>query len=331
MDTFVEAVRDMTLYEQKPVFQEAINNLNIPSHYAERITEATFLLLRSKDAMEMELIEFGLQTLKQIEAQTKDESEYNVEICYCLGAILCEYSKLINIDYRRKKDDLLQLGGDFFSKALGYRPLHMPSLVGMKNMHLAQADIAETETQVVNFTGRAKEYENYIEAVNRGENVGNYPAAIYTKIKKVLNHKDTGAIFFKDRAYAKAVSEYYSAKLNLHGVESSLNGVHYEELRRLKFTIQNNIAICLMFQNKISPNATRILDEVLTEDSNNVKSLYLRGKCNLAIGSYRSAEQDLKRALSLAPNDQTIMKELAYLEQVNDRAGEAKGFSKNQQ
>ncbi|RDD47487.1 Tetratricopeptide repeat protein 9A [Trichoplax sp. H2] len=153
------------------------------------------------------------------------------------------------------------------------------------------------------------------------------------KIKLANDHKDTGNDAFKNGDFTSAIRSYHHALLCVKGILSKStmkelgmlvgdNAAQHranskeeqikEEAQSIKLSLHNNLAVCLIKQNKWE-RAISHCDEALMLESNNCKAIYRRGLAYLEIGNIDKAGKDLRKASALQPHDHNIQKALSRL------------------
>ncbi|KAK9820125.1 hypothetical protein WJX72_006361 [[Myrmecia] bisecta] len=106
-----------------------------------------------------------------------------------------------------------------------------------------------------------------------------------------------------------------------------LDGFYLEKANDVKLPIHLNMAAC---QIKLGDYQTAIhnCSEVLGVDKNNAKALFRRGRARHLLGQTDLAQADLELALTKAPSDQGIARELQALQKTRkaERAAQAQLF-----
>lgn len=98
--------------------------------------------------------------------------------------------------------------------------------------------------------------------------------------------------------YGEAVEKYLRAKKNLVGHTS-------KEARDLELSCSLNLMSCYL-KTKQFPDAVSVGNEVLSHDPSNLKALFRRGQAYKELGQSKLAVQDLRKALELSPDDETV-------------------------
>lgn len=106
-----------------------------------------------------------------------------------------------------------------------------------------------------------------------------------------------------------------------------LEGPHLEKANNVKLPLHLNLAACDL-QLEDWTSAVENCDEVLREQPNNAKAVFRRGRARLAMGNTDAAEEDLRRAAALNPNDTAVHRQLMALkkERTEDRDAQNRLF-----
>eukprot|EP00931_Biecheleriopsis_adriatica_P121800 TRINITY_DN96862_c0_g1_i1.p1 TRINITY_DN96862_c0_g1~~TRINITY_DN96862_c0_g1_i1.p1 ORF type:complete len:535 (-),score=148.43 TRINITY_DN96862_c0_g1_i1:30-1598(-) len=97
-----------------------------------------------------------------------------------------------------------------------------------------------------------------------------------------------------------------------------------KRVRACRQPTQLNLALCCLRQEQFDPGrALMLCEEVLTEEPENPKATYRKGKALLALEEFEEAEYELLRACKLAPGDVAPRKDLEALRK-NRREQKAK-------
>jgi tetratricopeptide (TPR) repeat protein len=154
--------------------------------------------------------------------------------------------------------------------------------------------------------------------------------SIAEKIQKALQYKEAGNEFVKQGNWKKALENYHKGHLYVKGLSPASRGKTVmstsstamsgqtatpEEIRQIDEIIvatYTNMALCYIKTDK-KDRAIDVCTNALTFDPNNVKALFRRGQVYLAKNNLDKAEEDLKAALAIEPNNASIRQELKKL------------------
>eukprot|EP01100_Stratorugosa_tubuloviscum_P013431 TRINITY_DN6702_c0_g1_i2.p1 TRINITY_DN6702_c0_g1~~TRINITY_DN6702_c0_g1_i2.p1 ORF type:complete len:180 (+),score=89.49 TRINITY_DN6702_c0_g1_i2:97-636(+) len=149
-----------------------------------------------------------------------------------------------------------------------------------------------------------------------------------TKLERANRFKEEGNAFFRQNDLRKALGSYHKVVLHVVQNKSPLPGIEtgqgetaeqVEEMKKLQVVALQNMALCHL---KLNEPKKTIEDckKVLELDKNSVKAYFFRGQAYLKIFYSADAEDDLTKALELAPTDPKIRAELARARQLNANA-----------
>ncbi|XP_020294840.1 peptidyl-prolyl cis-trans isomerase FKBP62-like [Pseudomyrmex gracilis] len=131
------------------------------------------------------------------------------------------------------------------------------------------------------------------------------------KYNLALKYKEQGVKLFKDSRIVDAFHKFSRGCKILITMEPipdpdlDLNKQLESDINDLRLALYNNMATCQLSQKNYDHTVT-LCSKILDKDKNNVKALYRRG---VAYGSMKDNEKavaDLKVALTLEPNNQTV-------------------------
>lgn len=134
---------------------------------------------------------------------------------------------------------------------------------------------------------------------------------IAEKIEKANKEKEEGNHFFKQGQNQEALKHYHQGLLNINGLVG-LDQKETSQVNEIKVTICNNMAAVYLKQRK-HEKAITYCNKVLEIDKRNVKAIFRRGKAYLEKDDVERAQEDLKEAEKINPEDSSIKKELALL------------------
>lgn len=132
-----------------------------------------------------------------------------------------------------------------------------------------------------------------------------------------------GNLQFRGGDAAAAVTLYRMALSFLdEDLLMQLEGPHLEKANIVKLPLHLNLAACDL-QLEDWTSALENCDEVLREQPNNAKAIFRRGRARFALGNTDAAEEDLRRAAALNPNDTAIRRQLMALKKERSEEREA--------
>lgn len=122
-----------------------------------------------------------------------------------------------------------------------------------------------------------------------------------------------GNALFKEEKLDEAMQQYEMAVAYMgDDFMFQLFGKYRDMALAVKNPCHLNMAACLI-KLKRYEDAIMHCSIVLTEDENNVKALYRRGKARAELGQTEAAREDLLKARKFAPDDKAITKELRVI------------------
>ncbi|XP_077224071.1 peptidyl-prolyl cis-trans isomerase FKBP42-like [Tasmannia lanceolata] len=131
--------------------------------------------------------------------------------------------------------------------------------------------------------------------------------------------KMEGNAYFKDEKLEEAMQQYEMAIAYMgDDFMFQLFGKYRDMALSVKNPCHLNMAACLI-KLKRYEEAIGQCSIVLSEDENNVKALFRRGKARAELGQTDAAREDFQKAKKYAPEDKAIVKELRSLAE-HDRA-----------
>ncbi|KAL6848400.1 hypothetical protein ACP4OV_021694 [Aristida adscensionis] len=133
------------------------------------------------------------------------------------------------------------------------------------------------------------------------------------KIEAATKKKDEGNVWFKMGKYARA-SKRYGKALNLVEYDGSFSEEEKLLSKPLKISCKLNNAACKL-KLKDYKEARELCTEVLELDSTNVKALYRRAQAHAHLVDFDLAEEDIKKALEIDPDNRDVMMEYKRLKE----------------
>lgn len=139
------------------------------------------------------------------------------------------------------------------------------------------------------------------------------------RIEAADRRKIEGNTYFKEEKLEEAMQQYEMAVAYMgDDFMFQLFGKYRDMALAVKNPCHLNMAACLI---KLKRNEEAIgqCSIVLSEDENNVKALFRRGKARAELGQTDAAREDFQKAQKYAPQDKAILRELRLLAE-HDRA-----------
>uniref|UniRef100_A0A1D1XW73 peptidylprolyl isomerase n=1 Tax=Anthurium amnicola TaxID=1678845 RepID=A0A1D1XW73_9ARAE len=131
--------------------------------------------------------------------------------------------------------------------------------------------------------------------------------------------KMDGNVLFKEDKLEEAMQQYEMAVAYMgDDFMFQLFGKYRDMALAVKNPCHLNMAACLI-KLKHCEEAIGQCNIVLSEDENNVKALFRRGKARAELGQTDSAREDFQKARNFVPDDKAIVKELRLLDE-HDKA-----------
>ncbi|KAL6634324.1 hypothetical protein ACP70R_026995 [Stipagrostis hirtigluma subsp. patula] len=133
------------------------------------------------------------------------------------------------------------------------------------------------------------------------------------KIEAATKKKDEGNVWFKMGKYARA-SKRYGKALNFVEYDSSFSEEEKQLSKPLKVSCKLNNAACKL-KLKDYKEAKELCTEVLELDNTNVKALYRRAQAHTHLVDLDLAEEDIKKALEIDPENRDVKMEYRRLKE----------------
>ncbi|XP_038977763.1 peptidyl-prolyl cis-trans isomerase FKBP42-like [Phoenix dactylifera] len=132
-------------------------------------------------------------------------------------------------------------------------------------------------------------------------------------IQAADGRKMEGNSYFKEEKLQEAMQQYEMAIAYMgDDFMFQLFGKYRDMALAVKNPCHLNMAACLIKLNQYK-EAIGQCSIVLSEDENNVKALYRRGKARAQLGQTDAAREDFQKARKFAPEDKAIVRELQLL------------------
>ncbi|KAF8016238.1 hypothetical protein BT93_H1674 [Corymbia citriodora subsp. variegata] len=131
------------------------------------------------------------------------------------------------------------------------------------------------------------------------------------KIEAAARKKEEGNAAFKAGKYARA-SRRYEKAVRFIEYDSSFSDEEKQQAKTLKITCNLNNAACKL-KLKDFKEAEKLCTKVLEADGRNVKALYRRAQAYIQLVDLDLAEQDIKKALEIDPNNRDVKLEYKTL------------------
>lgn len=133
------------------------------------------------------------------------------------------------------------------------------------------------------------------------------------RIGSADRRKMDGNTFFKEEKLEEAMQQYEMAIAYMgDDFMFQLFGKYRDMALAVKNPCHLNLAACLIKLNRYE-EAIGQCSIVLTEDENNVKALFRRGKARAELGQTDAAREDFEKAKKTAPHDKAISRELRLI------------------
>ncbi|XP_038971752.1 peptidyl-prolyl cis-trans isomerase FKBP42-like isoform X4 [Phoenix dactylifera] len=133
------------------------------------------------------------------------------------------------------------------------------------------------------------------------------------RIQAADGRKMEGNSYFKEEKLQEAMQQYEMAIAYMgDDFMFQLFGKYRDMALAVKNPCHLNMAACLIKLNQYE-EAIGQCSIVLSEDENNVKALYRRGKARAQLGQTDAAREDFQKARKFAPEDKAIVRELQLL------------------
>ncbi|KAK4585610.1 hypothetical protein RGQ29_023031 [Quercus rubra] len=133
------------------------------------------------------------------------------------------------------------------------------------------------------------------------------------KIEAAGKKKEEGNALFKVGKYERA-SKRYEKAVRFIEYDSSFSDVEKQQAKVLKITCNLNNAACKLKLNDFK-QAEKLCTKVLEVDSKNVKALYRRAQAYIQLVDLDLAEQDIKKALEIDPDNRDVKLEYKILKE----------------
>ncbi|XP_030467348.1 peptidyl-prolyl cis-trans isomerase FKBP62-like [Syzygium oleosum] len=133
------------------------------------------------------------------------------------------------------------------------------------------------------------------------------------KIDTAARKKEEGNASFKAGKYERASRRYEKAVKYIE-YDSSFSDEEKQQAKTLKITCNLNNAACKL-KLKDFKEAEKLCTKVLEADGGNVKALYRRAQAYIQLVDLDLAEQDIKKALEIEPNNRDVKLEYKILKE----------------
>ncbi|XP_048139351.1 peptidyl-prolyl cis-trans isomerase FKBP62-like isoform X2 [Rhodamnia argentea] len=133
------------------------------------------------------------------------------------------------------------------------------------------------------------------------------------KIEAAARKKEEGNASFKAGKYERASRRYEKAARFIE-YDSSFSDEEKQQARTLKISCNLNNAACKLKLRDFK-EAEKLCTKVLEADSKNVKALYRRAQAHIQLVDLDLAEQDIKKALEIDPNNREVKLEYKILKE----------------
>lgn len=127
------------------------------------------------------------------------------------------------------------------------------------------------------------------------------------RLQQAELYKSIGTKYFFKGNFFLAIKKYKSAVDIISKID---NG----ESKKLKIASNNNIALCYQKTNDYFKGRQACI-EALKLDPVNIKSLYRRGQCSLAINEFKEALDDFEKVIELEPTNKAAINQIQICKQ----------------
>jgi len=146
-------------------------------------------------------------------------------------------------------------------------------------------------------------------------------AEVEENIKAAADFKAKGNDFFKATEYHKACVAYSKIPLYLNHLTQGVPGVteeHLKTMKELKLASFCNSATCYLKQGKLEQALDQV-ENALKVEADYPKAIWRRGQIYLERGNLDWARRDLRAAAKAFPTEATIRKELAIVDEKEEK------------
>ena len=147
-----------------------------------------------------------------------------------------------------------------------------------------------------------------------GESKADVEAQIAATLSLVAEMKDAGNTLFKNGQCDEALSSYEGAIDSIKTLPEAEQNDN-SSVKSVLIALHGNVCMCRV-KKEDWDGSIAAADEVIKQDSNNVKALYRRGLAKMKTNNLDMAKKDLCAALVIDPNNGPAKKELAAVEKV---------------
>ncbi|KAK5580533.1 hypothetical protein RB653_000553 [Dictyostelium firmibasis] len=326
-EEFFEKIKNQTTYDEEELIKLVESSKVTQEDKKNKVANfANILFKLSKSTPTLDSI--NATVIKQVNDDVQkyiDEVDGDINVCFTIALIFISITILFKHD--PSVNSLLNNATNILIKVLYKQGNHTDSMDLLIGTFEILSKKTNDENKRMYYVSRSNEIVRYKSDLQAGKDVKLSPTSS-EKLQKAFAYKEKGTDAFKKNDWKGAIFNYHCAKNYVSG----LMGLGDEEdtlSKNMVLVLTNNIAFCNMKLGRFV-KAIDQFDIVINSEPNNVKALYRRGKCLVSEKQYIHAEEDLKKALSISPNDKEIIAELNLCKQkLSDfKKIEAKAYSK---
>lgn len=126
------------------------------------------------------------------------------------------------------------------------------------------------------------------------------------RFRLVQKNKDEGSELFKDGNFLHSAKRYKDALAHAGKLTHDLSPEQQDQTKRIKIDLHLNMSLCWTKLDNVE-QSLRSCDEALKLDGDHPKALYRRAYAYENLKRFDEAKEDVKKALSVAPNDKAIL------------------------
>ncbi|XP_054744105.1 FK506-binding protein 59 isoform X1 [Anastrepha obliqua] len=127
------------------------------------------------------------------------------------------------------------------------------------------------------------------------------------RLQQAELYKAKGTKYFSKQNYALAIKMYKKCTEIISEIDN-------DESKKLKIASNSNIALCYQKSNDYF-EGKQACNEALKLDPVNIKALFRRGQCNLAINEFKEALDDFEKVIELEPTNKAAINQIQICRQ----------------